>query len=726
MPDIVIVSSSPVDADEEKRARRQYEEEFLSKARERFQRVAEAESELRANFDSDLDFYNGNQWDQHISNSRRQDNRPCLTINRLPQFVHAVSNEIRQNKPAPKISPVDDKGDIETAEVLQGIYRHIERQSNAPAVRSYASFYSIVCGRGWYRVVCEYGDERSFDQEVYLRRIKNPMTVYMDPCCQEPDYSDAKYCFIIDDLTEDEFKSQYPDAEVSSLEDFRSTGDSDPDWAWEGHVRIAEYFTCEYEPREIALLPDGSVMPVEEVPEGTPIVQTRSTREHIVTWTKMSGAEILEQRRWPGRYIPVIAVLGEEYDVDGETQLVGMVRHAKDPARMINYWESAKTEAIALAPRAPYVAAEGQLENHEMEWQQANTRNWAVLQYKPREVGGSLVPAPQRQAFEPPIQAISVAQGGAVDNLKATTGIYDPSLGNRSNETSGIAIQQRLAQGSTSNYHFMDNLRTAINYEAKVIIDLIPKIYDRPGRVMRILGEDDTTQEVVLNAPHQDRQGMLKFYKLDAGRYDVAIDVGPSYQTKRQESVDSMTAFAQAAPQLVPQYADLYVKAMDWPGAQEIAKRVRPPGVGDEGEPQIPPQAMQQMQMLNQQLQEAQAQIDQMAKIIMGKQVESQSREKIAQMDNQTRFAIARMQAQSGMATKQADIGSTETLKYADIDSKEDIAAADNESREQIAMLNARVKATSDQLKFTSDQVKAGVALENGARKQQPNGNRNQ
>ena len=689
-------SSSREPDDDASSAETRYQKEYLAKARERFQHVVEAEATYREAFRDDMDFYSGDQWPDNIERQREMDGRPCLTINRLPGLVHAVSNEIRQNKPAPKVSPVDDQGDPKTAEILQGLIRHIEAQSNAPAVRSYASFYSITAGRGFYRIISEY-PPRSFDQELFIRRIKNPASVYFDPDCQEPDYSDAKYCFITEDISEDEFEERYPDLEPSSAEDFR-TSDDDV-WRPEGRVRLAEYWCVHMIDEPIVQLQDGSVMPLEQAPEGAQIIAQRTEKKRIIRWSKIDGARILEERDWPGMYIPVIVVMGEEYNCNGETQMVGMVRGAKDPQRMLNYWESAKTEMIALAPKSPYIIAEGQMENHETEWQRANTTNFSALTYKPREVGGVMVPPPQRQQFEPPIQAISMAEGGAVDHLKATTGVYDPSLGNRSNETSGIAIRQRLMQGSTANYHFIDNVASAVTYEARILVDLIPKIYDRPGRVVRILGEDGTEQRVSLNQPAVDKGGMQYLYDLNVGRYDVVVEVGPSHATKRQESVESMTAFAQAAPQLVPQYADLYVKAMDWPGAKEISERVRPPGVAGDDEPQIPPQAAMQMQQLQQQNQELQAQLQQAVQMIQAKQVENQSREKIAMVDNQTRLEIARLQAQAGLMKTQADTSSTETLKYADISSKEDISAADNRTKEEIALLNARVKAAGDQLK---------------------------
>ena len=675
--------------------------DFITLALERFKLCAEAESEFRKLALEDLTFYSGDQWDDNIKNQRTRDLRPCLTINRLPQFVHQVSNEVRQNKPAAKVSPVDDYGDAETAETIQGIIRHIERQSKADSVRSYAAFYQIVCGRGYYRIVSKYADPLSFDQELYIERIQNPLTVYVDPTCQQPDYSDAKYAFIVNDLTRDVFKAMYPQAEASSAEEFRSVGDAERDWASHDKIRVAEYFTRDIEPQQIALLPDGSVLPVEQVPPGVPVMATRTAEVPRVRWSVITCYEVLSEREWPGQWIPIIPVLGEEWSLDNKTQLTGMVRNAKDPQRMLNYWESAKTETIALAPRVPFIAAEGQLENHEKEWAQANTKNFSVLQYKVKEVGGQLVPAPQRQSYEPPIQAISMAQMGAIDNLKAATGIYDASLGNRSNETSGIAIRQRQSEGDTANFHYIDNLATSITHETRQLIDLIPKIYDRPGRVARIIGEDGAEQKVQLNAPYQE-QGVTKMYDLNAGRYDVAIDIGPSYKTKRQEAVESMLGFAQVAPGLVPLYADLFAQAMDWPLARKIAERVRPPNLPPEGEQQIPPQVMAQMQQMKQENEQLTQALNEASRVIESKQVETQWRERIAAAEIESAERIAMGRDRTTLTTKVADIGSRDAIsarqarttlavKGVDTESRERISAAELESKEAIALLEAEV-----------------------------------
>jgi len=662
-------------------------EDFLATARARFDLVAVYEAEYRKIALDDVRFYDGDQWAQEIATHRKLDHRPCLTINRLPQFVHQVSNNLKQLKAAPKVSPVDAQGDQKTAEVMQGLLRHIETQSNADAARSYAAFYAAVCGRGWYRIVTKYVEGNTFDQEIYVQRIKNPQTVYMDPSCQQPDYSDAKYAFIVEDLTEDAYKERYPDEDLSSAEDYRSHGDGSPVWRWEGGVRIAEYFCRHTRQETIVMLQDGTVLPLKEAPEGVPVIRKRTVDVPYVEWSVINGEKVLEQAEWPGKYIPLIGVVGEEYDVDGKVSMVGMVRHAKDAQRMLNYWESAKTEIIALAPKAPFIVAEGQIENHEKEWAQANSKTFAYLQYKPKSVGQEMVPPPQRQVYEPPVQSITVAQMQTVDHLKATTGVYDASLGNRSNETTGVAIKARQLQGDVANYHFSDNLAIAITHETRVLIDLIPKIYDRPGRIIRIIGSDNTEKQIPVGMPFDD-QGIQRLYDLGLGRYDVVADVGPSYKTKREESREGMLGFAQVAPELVPQYADLYVEAQDWPMADAIAERVRPPNIPPKGQEQLPPAAMQQISQLQQQNQQLNEALQQATEALNVQKIQMDASERMQARDIQSKMAMLEQK----LASDQSRDSQKNRVTVATTESKVD-------SQESIAQLNAETRLVAEKMK---------------------------
>lgn len=632
--------------------------DILKIARERFDLAVEAEADIRRAALDDLKFRSGEQWPQDIKASRDQDRRPCLTINRLPQFVRQVTNDQRQNRPSIKVSPVDDKADIDTAKILQGLIRHIEYTSNAELAYDTAFEGAVTKGIGYFRVVTDYCDSHSFDQEILIKRIRNSFSVYLDPTYQEPDASDANWGFVFEDLSIDDYKAQYKDSKLASMNDWGSIGDTAPGWATTTTCRVAEYFYKTFKEQTLVLLSNHEVVNKDELktlPEGITIVSERKTIAPAIKWSKINAVEILEETDWLGLWIPIIPVIGDELDIDGKKILEGIIRHAKDPQKMFNFWASAETEAIALAPRAPFIGVEGQFEGHEAQWRTANSKNHAFLEYKPKSVGGVPVGPPQRNAYEPPVRAITQARAQSAEDLKATTGIYDASLGNRSNENSGIAIQRRNAQSATNNYHFIDNLSRSLKHLGRILVDLIPKVYDSP-RSARIMGEDGEAEMVAINQLFE-KNGEAKVYNLSAGRYDVTVATGPSFSTKRQEAVESMLALTQSYPQVAQAAGDLIVRNMDWPGSKEIADRLKkmlPQGLADEqGDEQkpLPPQVQAQMQQMHQMIEQLTQHLNDANHKIETKSVELESRERIE---------MAKIQAQ--IEIEMAKMGSKESL----------------------------------------------------------------
>ena len=625
------------------------DEKLLQQARERFKLASDAEESIRREALEDLRFRAGEQWPENIKIDRQNTGRPCLTINRIPQFLRQVTNEIRQNRPSIQVNPVDDQADPETAEILQGIMRHIEVSSDADVAYDTAAEHAATFGFGYLRVITDYVDERSFDQEIRIERIRNPFSIYFDPECQKPDYSDARWAFVVQDVDREEYRALYPDSELSGLADMTTVGDQAPGWINGKSVRIAEYWHIDHEEQELALLPDGSVMPADMVPEGVPVLRTRTVQVPKVYWCKVNGLEVLEKQEWPGRWIPIVPVLGDEVIVNGERQLYGLVRFARDPQRMYNYWATAETEMIALAPKAPFIGAAGQFEGFERQWQSANVRNLPYLEYKPVSHAGVPMGPPQRQVYEPPIQAISHARMQANDDLKATTGIYDASLGARSNEQSGRAILARQREGDVANFHYADNLARSIKHLGKILLDLIPRIYDAP-RVMRIIGAEEVERVVQINAPTRDK-GVERIYDLSIGEYDVTVSVGPSFSTKRQEAVDSMLQLSQAYPPLMQVAGDLLVKNMDWPGASEIAERLKkllPPNLQEEQEDQqVPPAVQAQMSQMAQQNEQLSQALNQATDDLRTKRLEIESRERIEAMKAQTELVKIEAQLSS-------------------------------------------------------------------------------
>lgn len=635
------------------------DEEILRVARERFQLAVDAETENRIHALDDLKFRAGQQWPDDVKRAREQDRRPCLTINRLPQFVRQVTNDQRQNRPSIKVNPVDDHADVDTAKVLQGLIRHIEYNSNADVAYDTAFEAAVNKGLGYFRIITDYCDPSSFDQEIFIKRIRDSFSVYLDPNYQEPDGSDANWGFVFEDISSDDYKAEFKDSEMASMTDWEALGDQSPGWAGKSSCRIAEYFYKTFKEVTLIQLSDKSVIEKdklpEHLPEGVSIVAERQTTLPAIKWCKINAVEILEKTDWPGQWIPIIPILGDEIIIEGKRYLEGIIRHAKDPQRMYNYWASSETETIALAPRAPFIGAEGQFEGHEAQWKMANTTNQAYLEYKDKSLSGLPQGPPQRNVYEPPVQAITAARMQSSEDLKATTGIYDASLGNRSNEVSGTAIQRRNNQAQTNNFHYIDNLSRSQRHGGRILIDLIPHVYDT-ARAVRVLGEDGQAEIVAINQVFQE-QGQNKIYDFSIGKYDVVIGTGPNYATKRQESVAAMLDFIKAMPQQATAISDLMVRNMDWPGADIIADRLKkmlPPGIAesdDKNKPPIPPEAQQQMQQMDQMIQQLTQHLNVKTHIIETKTVELESKERIEMAKIQAELEIA--MAQMGSAEAQ-------------------------------------------------------------------------
>lgn len=652
-------------------------EGLLALARDRFNAVSEAESVLRQEQLTDKRFKAGDQWGEREREIRTADKRPCLTVNRIPQFTKQVTGQARQARPSLTINPVDDNADPDTAEIFQDIVRHIEARSHADVAYDTAVDDQVTMGRGYFRLITEYCDEDSFDLEIRIKRIRNAHSVYYDPRCVEPDYSDAMYAFVVTDFSVEEFKRQFPQADADHLDDdaFDAIGDHKVFWWLQNEtIRVAEYFYVEFEEVQLARLSDGQTLPLDQaqaaiaeqqqqvaqmvgqmkmlvatgqippggqlppLPEPLAIVKTRTAQKRVVKWAQINGLQVLKEGTWPGKWIPIIPVLGDEIDLDGRVDLRGLVRDARDQQRVYNFQVSALVETIGLTPRAPYIIASGQLDGFEKQWKTANTKSWAYLPYKPINSNGVYAPPPQRQSFEPAIAAIVAAIQQADNDLKATTGFYDASLGERGPEQSGKAILARQKQGETGSIHFVDNLSRALWALGRQLIDLIPKIYDVP-RVLRLTGLDESKKAVLVHAGNADAvpqvlpKGVSKVYDLGVGRYDVVVQTGPSHSTRRQEAVEMMTQAVTAHPELLQIIGDLYFGSMDWPKARQIAERLKkflPPQAQDDENGDNPQALKAQLGQLQQLVQERTALLQEASETIRTDKIKADNQKDIA------------------------------------------------------------------------------------------------
>jgi hypothetical protein len=607
----------------------------MATMRSRLKMAQAAYSDSREDELDDLRFMAGSpdnqwQWPADVLSTRGSvqgqtiNARPCLTINKLPQHVRQVTNEQRQNRPSGKVIPADDNADVEVAEIFNGVMRHIEYMSDADVAYDTACDNQVTYGEGYIRLITEYCNEDSFDQDIRIMRVRNSFSVYMDPTIQDPCGADAEWCFVTEDILKSDYERMFPDAApISTLMSQGVGNESMAQWLAEDTIRIAEYFYKDYEKATLHLYPDNQTA-FKGTPQdnnlqamfGKPI-RTREVDRQKVMWMKTNGFDILDEREWSGKWIPVVRVIGNEWEVEGRMYISGLVRNAKDAQRMYNYWTSQEAEMLALAPKAPFIGYGGQFEGYEQQWKTANTTNWPYLEVNPdvTDGAGGVLPLPQRAQPPLPQTGLIQAKMGAGEDIKATTGQYDASLGQQGNERSAKAIVAREKQGDVGTYHYVDNLARAIRHITRQVVDMIPKIYDTQ-RIARIIGVDGdvsmvkfnpTQPEPVKEVRDMETGGLIeKIYNPGVGTYDVMVTTGPGYMTKRQEALDAMSQILQSNPQLWSVAGDLFIKNMDWPGAQEMAerfKKILDPKVLSEGD-QSPEMmaAQQQMQAMTEEL----------------------------------------------------------------------------------------------------------------------------
>lgn len=528
---------------------------------------------------TDLAFLANDQWPDAVRRERQSAGRPFLTINVLPQFVRQVTNDIRQADLAIKVAPVDDSSDPALAKIYNGLIRQIQYQSSAAAVYAQGAEHQASCGIGHWRLVTDYTDDSAFEQEIRIKAIRNPLSVYWDPGAIEPDRSDAMWCAITELWPKSAFKAKWPDAVADEITIPQDENERRVFWTQADTVRVAEYWRKVPYTKTLALLETGESVDITGKGEGElgmlPIVRVRELEAFRVEQYIVSGSAILEgPNPWAGKYIPIVPVIGGEFPLEGKTYRYGVIRFARDGQQLYNYYRTATAEAIALAPKAPYLITPSMIEGYESFWENANRSQKPYLPYNPDpEAPGA---RPTRE-HPPEVPAALIQEAlTAYDDIKKTTGIYDAGLGAKGNEQSGRAILARQKEGDVSNFHFTDNLQRSLEYTGRILIDLIPKVYDNQ-RVVRLMGDDEGQEEFVpINVVTMSEDGLPHMYNdLSAARFDVRVTIGPSFSTKRMETAESLVQFAQAVPQVGQVAPDLIAKALDFEGAEEVAKRLR-------------------------------------------------------------------------------------------------------------------------------------------------------
>ncbi len=588
----------------------------MKEMRERYERAVDADRTNRDNALDDLRFVTvpGYQWDEKQKKARK--GRPCYEFPILRSHWRQVVNDQKKARPGIKVRPVED-GDSEGAELRQGIIRNIESVSNAERAYDTAFELMTASGFGAWRVTTEYSTNDGWEQDIRIKRIADPLNcVWFDPFAKEPDLRDAEYCFVEETISREKFKQLYPKAECVDFESAKHSGYRD--WFRQDDVRIAEYIRKVPVTKTILLLSDGSSVDKAEVtPEraaqymqqGVEVIRERTVKTHKVVSSIVSGSEEID-----GPYdtvfdrINIVPIFANRYFVEGKWHWCGMVRFSRDPQKLLNYNLTTAQEVVSKQPKSPYLVTPKMLEGDGVKqmWDSANAIDAPYLPYTPDPQ------APNgRPTREPPPDmpaAFTMLTQISVDMLKASDGIFDASVGAKSNETSGKAILARQREGDTATYDYQDSLAWGIQATGELILSAMPKVYDTP-RIMRVIGKDGAEDVVKINDGLND---------LSNGKYDVTVTTGPSYDTQRMEFVDALVQLSQGNPLVAQGVPDLIIGAMDFPKADEAAERIKlllPPPIQQamaKGK-QMPPEVMQAMAQVEQQMQQLQQQAQALA-----------------------------------------------------------------------------------------------------------------
>lgn len=677
------------------------DEKLLEDARRRLKECIDEESMERVKMVDDMRFITLDQWPAEIRRARESDPngaRPCLTSDELNQYVVQVENDMRHNRPSIKPRPVDDVGDPDTAEIFAGLIRHIEDKSNAEVAYVTGGGSAVRIGLGYFRVVTEYVSPDSFDQEPRIKRIPNTFSVYLGPHIQ-PDGSDAEFGFILEEMSVEKFKREFPGKKIDPTE-FDGLGTT-PVWRADETVTVVEYFYTKYTADELLFFADGKTAYKSEYDgDEKNVVSRRKTQKQQIKWCKLTGCEVLERRDWLGKYIPIVEVVGKESFVDGKRVLWGLVRPAKDMLRMKNYWLSAATEKIALSPKVPFIGAKGQFENFEEQWKRANIENRAYLEYNPIDVNGNAIPRPERVAPAPVEMAIVNMLGLIEHDVQKSLGMFKASVGEAESQQSGKAILALQRESDTGTFHFQDNLSLSIQYCGRILIDLIPKVIDT-RRVLRILGEDGQSKSVTIDPSQQgakreiaDQMGKIRtIYNLGVGTYDVTVTTGPSYSTARQEAATILTDLANSAkdPASAAVMRYLAVKNSDFPGSDEMTRMLKallpPQAIQADDDETIPASALQQIAQLKQTADQLHAEGTQ-----------------LMQENQQLKAGV-----QQGVAKVQADAQAAQAKIAAEAQVAQAKAAA--HEREVMAEMELKAKVQAEELRLAREKAAGELAL---------------
>lgn len=680
--------------------------ELLKQARERWPRARDADQANRRLAVDDIKFAHepGAQWEQTIRDERGD--RPCYEFNRLRISVKRVINDIRANRPQGKVRAVED-GDKDTSNVMEGLVRNVWSVSDGDSAVDTAAEYQVAGGMGAWRINTRYSTDDAWDQDIVIEALRNPFALWADPNARDPMKRDADFWFLESRISKTSYEAKY--GKVPAVEWESSEFDDEDEWEDDDRVRICEYWYKKPYSRTLALLPDGKSVPLEDVPQGMKPLRTRQVQDNKICMAIISGDKVLEGPiEWAGNKFPFVQIYGEYVVIDGKVKWWGLVRHGKDSQRLHNAMLTNAVETSALAPQSKWWATPAQALGNTADWARAHKENLPYLLANPdpqqpgfpQQMNGAQIPA----AF------VNLAMLTA-DEIKATNGIYDPSLGAKTNAVSGVAKRSEIAQGEIANFNFSDNIARGIRYTWELLLDLIPKIYDTE-RSVRVLGTDGAERYARINTI--DPQTGQALNDLSRGKYDVTVTVGPSFSTQRQEAAETYIGLSQANPAVMGVAGDLIFKSLDLPYAEDMAERMRsmlPPQIQqmlqskeqNSGKP-LPPEAQHAIM----QAQSAMQMVEQQSQLVQQAAAEAEG------MKAEAESAVSKLNVEQANLEAQyqrivADLAKKEaalTMKEAGLVAKQTQAGVDDQSK----AVEGERESLSQDFKAAVAELQSGVA----------------
>lgn len=575
----------------------------VREATDRFRRCAEWQSDARENFLNDHKFrhgdaYNGYQWPNRIRDQRDVDNRPCLTMNVVKQHNLQIINEAKQNKNAVAIRATGNGSTKKAADMVQAWVRHVEYTSDAQQAYSTAQEYQVDAGWGWWRVVCEYEDKRSFNQVPRIRRVWDPLSIYEDPDCLSKDKSDMNFAFVFDLVPDEKLEKAYPQiTEMGTLQPLYGSTQDDG-WSVKDHTRVCEYFRRVKKRDQLIsfMAPQAagptvrkellkSQMPAEMWVELKRAAGSkwRDTQTETIEWYLIIGQKIVDETTWPGKYIPLVKCFGEESIVEGRFDCAGHTRCMLDAQRMLNYNASSQVEYVAMQGKTPWIAAVQAIEEYETYWNTANIVNHSVLPWNAFNDEGEPIPKPERIAPPNASPAFEAGMTTAFNQMMMASGQWQNQMGMQGNERTGEAIHARQQQGYTSVYHFQDNYAMALRLTGKILIDLMPHVLDTK-RLLQLrdmegndfeLEIDPAAKQAYAEQMNEDQEVIRRMFNPQLGTYGIEADVGPAYGTRREQTAEVLKLLLTQAPALTPIIGDLLLRSLDITESEEAAQRLK-------------------------------------------------------------------------------------------------------------------------------------------------------